>query len=119
MLQVQAVILVCLIALMLVHFIYNIHVYVGFIELYKIKKIWLVLCIFDELRFVPALVWGFSGKYQPSWKLEDLKAAMKRLATHGSASVLDEGLTINLKDRTVKEFFRQKVLLKDIHMHTK
>ena len=115
MLQVQAV-LVCLIALMLVHLIYNIHVYVGFIELYKIKKIWLVLCIIDELRFVPALVWGFSKKYQPSWKLEDLKAAMKRLATHGSASVLDEGLTINLKDRTVKEFFRKKVLLKDIHM---
>ena len=116
MMLAKAIIAICMIAIMLVHFIYNIHVYTGFIELYKVKKIWLVLCIFDELRFVPALVWGFSGKYQPSWKLEDLKAAMKRLATHGSASVLDEGLTINLKDRTVKEFFKKKVLLKDIHM---
>ena len=114
--QAGAVVLVIVVALMLVHFIYNIHVYVGFIELYKVRKIWLVLCIFDELRFIPSLVWGISKKYQPAWKLQDLKAAMKRLATHGSASVLDEGLTINLKDRTVKEFFRKKVLLKDIHM---
>jgi ABC-type multidrug transport system ATPase subunit len=41
---------------------------------------------------------------------------MTRLATSGSASVLSEELTINLKERTAKEFFSKKVLLKDIHM---
>ncbi len=114
--QLSAILLVFLVALMLVHFIYNIQIFIGFIELYRTKKLWLILCIFDEARFIPMMVWGFMKKYQPVWKLEDLKAAMKRLATHGSASVLSEGLTVNLKERTAKEFFRKKVLLKDIHM---
>ena len=116
MVQLSGVILVCLISLMLVHFIYNIKIFIGFTELYRSKKTWLILCIFDELRFIPLMYWGFSKKKQPAWKLEDLVAAMKRLATHGSASVLSEGLTINLKERTAKEFFKKKVLLKDIHM---
>ena len=115
MVQLSGVILVCLVALMLVHFIYNIKIFSGFCELYRAKKTWLILCVFDELRFIPFLVWGL-GKKQPAWKLEDLQAAMKRLATSGSASALSEGLTINLKDRTAKEFFKKKVLLKDIHM---
>ena len=116
MVQLAGFLLVCIVALMLVHFIYNIHVFSGFIELYRTRKAWLILCIFDELRFIPLMVWGFMEKHQPAWKLEDLQAAMKRLATNGSASVLSEGLTINLKERTAKEFFRKKVLLKDIHM---
>jgi ABC-type multidrug transport system ATPase subunit len=62
------------------------------------------------------LIWGFLKRYQPAWKVEDLNAEMERLATHGRAGVLDEGLTVNLKDRHVKEFFHKKYLLKDIHM---
>ena len=48
--------------------------------------------------------------------MEDIEAELKRLASHGSATVMDEGLTVNLKDRTVTEFFQKKVLLRDIHM---
>ena len=109
-------ILVILFAVMLMHFVYNIRVFAGFIEVYGVSRWWIVFGIFDELRFVPMLIWGLVKKYQPGWKVEDLKAEMKRLATHGSAAVLDEGLTVNLKDRHVKEFFRKKYLLKDIHM---
>ena len=116
LLEVSGVILVCLVTLMLVHFIYNIKIFLGFIELYRARKAWLILCIFDELRFIPMMVWGLGKKRQPAWKLEDLKAAMKKLATNGSASVLSEGLTINLKERCAREFFKKKVLLKDIHM---
>ncbi len=105
-----------LISVMLMHFIYNIRIFRGFIEVYQVSKAWLILCIIDELRFVPMLIWGFSEKYQPRWKVEDLRAEMERLATHGSAAVMDKGLTINLKDRHVSEFFRKKYLLKDIHM---
>ena len=41
---------------------------------------------------------------------------MARLATHGSASVMSEGLTVNLTERSATEFFKKKVLLRDIHM---
>ena len=62
------------------------------------------------------LVWGFGKNYQPHWKVEDLQAEMERLATHGSAAVMEKGLTVNLKDRHVTEFFRKRYLLKDIHL---
>ena len=109
-------ILVVLVSVMIMHFVYNIRVFSGFIEIYGVSRVWLALCIIDELRFIPMLVWGLGKHYQPHWKVEDLKAEMERLATHGSAAVMDQGLTINLKDRHITEFFHKKYLLKDIHM---
>ena len=109
-------ILVILFAVMLTHFVFNIRVFAGFVQIYGVSRAWLILCIFDELRFLPMLIWGLSRKYQPAWKVEKLKEEMERLAAHGSAGILDEGLTVNLKDRHVKEFFHKKYLLKDIHM---
>ncbi len=109
-------ILVVLFSVMLMHFVYNIKVFSGFVRIYGVRKVWLLLCVIDELRWIPMLVWGLFRKYQPSWKVEDIRAEMERLATHGSAAVMDEGLTVNLKDRHVKEFFHKKYLLKDIHM---
>ena len=108
--------LVVLLSVMMMHFVFNIRIFRGFIEIYGVSRAWLILCIFDELRFVPMLIWGFSEKYRPGWKVEDLRAEMERLATHGSAAVMDEGLSVNLKDRHVTEFFRKKYLLKDIHL---
>ena len=109
-------ILVFLFSVMLMHFVFNIRVFAGFVQIYGVSRAWLILCIFDELRFLPMLIWGFSRKYQPAWKVENLKEEMERLAARGSAGILDEGLTVNLKDRHVKEFFHKKYLLKDIHM---
>ena len=109
-------ILVFLFSVMLMHFVFNIRVFAGFVQIYGVSRAWLILCIFDELRFLPMLIWGFSRKYQPAWKVENLQEEMERLAARGSAGILDEGLTVNLKDRHVKEFFHKKYLLKDIHM---
>ncbi|MBQ3380646.1 MAG: ABC transporter ATP-binding protein, partial [Oscillospiraceae bacterium] len=67
-------------------------------------------------RWIPAMVWGWNSKYQPGWQVEDIQAEMERLATHGTATVMDEGLTVNLKERSVFEFFKKKVLLRDIHL---
>jgi ABC-type multidrug transport system ATPase subunit len=109
-------IMVVLIAVMIMHFVYNLRIFSGFIEVYGVSKAWIILCIFDELRCIPMLVWGFGKNYQPHWKVEDLQAEMERLATHGSAAVMEKGLTVNLKDRHVTEFFRKRYLLKDIHL---
>ena len=109
-------IFVLLVCVMIMHFIYNIRIYSGFVEVYGLKRTWLILCIIDELRFIPMLIWGFAEKYQPIWKVEDLKAQMERLATHGSAAETGEGLSVNLEKRQVRELFTKKVLLRDIHM---
>ncbi len=96
--------------------VYQIRVYSGLIEVYGVKKRWMWLWIISPLDAIPALIWGFNPKYQPAWKVEDINAELKRLAHSGSASVMDEGLTVNLKERTATEFFQKKTLLRDIHM---
>lgn len=109
-------ILVGIITIMIIHVIFNIRIYAGFVEVYGVSKAWLLLCILDQLRFIPMLVWGIGKNYQPGWEVEDIEAEMKRLATEGSATVMDQGLTVNLTDRSVREFFHKNMLLRDIHV---
>ena len=114
---VAAVILfVLLLPLLITRLIYNIRIWNGMIQVYNLRKRWLWLCLMSYTLWIPALVWGFGRKYQPAWKVEDLREAMARLASSGSAAVMDDGLTVNLKERTASEFFHKKVLLRDIHM---
>ena len=104
------------VCLHLVYFIYSIRVYTGLIDVYCVKKRWLWLWVPPFLNFIPALIWGFSKKYQPVWKVEDIRAELAKLVHQGSVSVMDDGLTVNLKDRTIVESFQKKVLLRDIHL---
>lgn len=112
---IDIVILSVSVALTLMQFIYAIRIYAGIIDVYGVRRRWMWLWVLPT-EFIPALIWGFSGRYRPAWRVEDIRAEMDRLATRGSASVMDEGLTVNLTERSVTEFFRKKVLLRDIHM---
>ena len=113
---VEIMIVIVSLVLGLVSFIYSIRVYAGLIDVYGVRKLWLWLWALPYTSFIPALLWGFGKKYQPAWKVEDIRTEMARLATHGSASVMSDGLTVNLTERTATEFFKKKVLLRDIHM---
>ena len=110
------ILLIGVLTLGLISFIYSVRVYSGLIEVYGVRKRWMWLWVLPFLECIPALIWGFDGKYQPAWKVEDFREEMARLATHGSATVMDSGLTVNLEERTATEFFQKKVLLRDIHM---
>ncbi len=96
--------------------IYGIRIWSGMIQVYGLRRRWMWLCLVSYTRWIPALVWGFVKKYQPTWQVEDFSAEMSRLARHGSAGVMEDGLTVNLKERSAREFFQKKVLLRDIHM---
>jgi len=100
----------------LIHLIYNIRIFNGLIEMYNVRKRWIWLCVFDATYYIPMLCWGFGKKYQPERKIEDMDEAMRRLTTEGNAVLMKDGLTVNITDRTVWEFFRKKMLLRDIHM---
>ena len=100
----------------LVIFVYTIRVFGGLIEVYGRRKIWMVLWLFSPLDCIPALIWGFNKNYQPAWQVEDIKAELEKLAFRGSAAVMDQGLTVNLKERSTTEFFQKRILLRDIHM---
>ena len=113
---VEIMIVIASLVLGLISFIYSIRVYAGLIDVYGVRKLWLWLWALPYTSFIPALLWGFGKKYQPAWKVEDIRTEMARLATHGSASVMSDGLTVNLTERSATEFFKKKVLLRDIHM---
>ena len=104
------------VALTLVAFVYGVRIFAGLTEMYGQKKLWVLLWVFNSTSYIPALLWGFREKYRPAMQADDIRAAMARLATHGRADVMDEGLTVNLKERSVHEFLHKKVLLRDIHM---
>ena len=103
------------VAVSIVYMVYWIRVIAGLIELYGVRRRWMILWLIAE--YVPSLIWGWSDKYQPAWKVEDIREALSRVATSGSIADKGEGLTVNLKERTVTEFFQKKILLRDIHMN--
>ena len=101
-------------ALQIILFIYRIRVYSGLIEVYGTRRRWIwpwILC-----HWFPALIWGFSKKYQPTWKVEDMHRELAAIASGSSVEVLRDGLTVNLRVRAVREFFQKKILLRDVHL---
>ena len=98
----------------LILLVYSIRVYAGLIEVYGVRRRWLWLWVL--LAGLPATIWGLSGKYQPLWKVEDIRKELASIASTGSAEVLTDGLTVNLRVRTVREGFEKKILLRDVHL---
>ena len=101
--------------LYLVLFVYDIRVCSGLIEVYGVRRRWLWLWVLCNC--IPALVWGYSKKYQPAWKVEDIRREIATAASGQSVAVLKDGLTVNLRARTVREFFQKKTLLEDVHLN--
>ncbi len=99
----------------LVLLIYLIRIAQSLCEVYGRKKAWLLLWI--PLEFIPAMMWGWMKKYQPQWKPEEMHTDAAGFFSGSKAAVLGEGLTVNLEERTVTEFFKKKYLLRDIHMY--
>ena len=104
--------------LTIVGYIYDIRVFLGLCELFGQRKRWTVLRVFG-LTFIPVILWGWRKRYQPLWKVEDLHGAVDDFFSGVQADVMDEGLTVNLEERTARDLFQTKYLLKDIHMYIK
>ena len=95
--------------------IYMIRLCRALCEVFDRKKRWTFLWII--LSCIPALMWGWMKKYQPLWKVDEMKHDAASFFSGSKAAVLDQGLTVNLEERTATEFFKKKYLLRDIHMY--
>ncbi len=102
-------------SLFMVVFLYRLKIYGGLIEVYGARKRWMWLYLLQ--KWIPMLLWGWSRSYVPGWKVEEMHRALSARALSGSADVMEQGLTVNLKERSVREFFQKKILLWDIHMY--
>ena len=99
----------------LVMLLYSIRIHLGLIEVFDRKKRWIIPWML--LHFLTALLWGFRKEYQPLWKVEEIQSEAADFFSNSKAAVLDQGLTVNLEERTATEFFKKKYLLRDIHMY--
>ena len=99
----------------LVYLIYMIRLNLALCEVYNRKKRWILLWIL--LDCIPAMLWGWLKRYQPLWKVEEMRNDAASYFSGSRAAVLDQGLTVNLEERTATEFFKKKYLLRDIHMY--
>lgn len=99
----------------LILMVYMIRLYLGLCEVFDRKKRWLTLWIL--LSFIPAVLWGWMKKYQPLWQAEEMKHDAASYFSGAKAAVLDQGLTVNLEERTTIELLKKKYLLRDIHMY--
>lgn len=95
-------------------FVYAIRVYTGLTEVFGRSKKWAVL--FVLLEGITVLIWGFSKKFQP---VKELNLIDKEGAKVFGKEVRpeNEGLSVNITERTATDFFKKKTLLKDIHMN--
>ena len=99
----------------LMELIFMVRIYLGLIEVYDQKKPWVILWVLAG--WIPAVLWGWLKSYQPLWKAEEMKDSAANYFAGSKAEVLDQGLTVNLEERTATEFFKKKYLLRDIHMY--
>ena len=99
----------------LVTMIYSIRVYLGLVEVFDRKKIWVLFIIVTN--DLPLCLLGWLKKYQPLWTVQEMRNETAGYFSNAKAQVLDQGLTVNLEERTAKEFFKKKYLLRDIHMY--
>lgn len=103
-------------AIALISFVYQIRLATALCKAFDQKKKWRILWVFFD--FIPAIVWGRFEKYQPLWKVQDIEDSISRFFTGTHADTMDNGLTVNLEARTVKEsLFKKKYLLRDIHLN--
>ena len=101
-----------------VYFVYFIRTFSGLAEVFGRKKTWILLWL--PARWLVALIWGYSKKFRPQWTVADLENEGEAFFSGVRASVMDQGLTVNLEERTVRDrLFTKKTLLRDIHLNIK
>ena len=60
------IISVLVLSLALINYIYLIRIVLGLIEVYGLKKRWILLWLSSVTMWIPSLIWGFQKKYQPA-----------------------------------------------------
>ena len=105
-----------LLILCLTLFIYRIRLFLRLIDVYRVKTRWVLLWVFAES--LTMLIFGFSKKLQPklpetrSVQVRQINATGVRKASHRERA--KTGLSVCLRERTVKDFGKKRTLLKDI-----
>ncbi|WP_051197754.1 ATP-binding cassette domain-containing protein [Butyrivibrio sp. MB2005] len=104
---------VCL-SIRIAQLLYSVRIFTALVKVFGKSKKWVLPMVLFEGAVL--IYWGLSPQYVPRKKVTDREIeAETKLLGADVQSILD-GLTVNINERSVIDFFRKKVLLKDIHM---
>ena len=116
--------MVVLLEVMLVIFVlvYRTRLFLEILKLFEARKIWIIPFLF--IYWLPILIFGVSDKYQPKHdniREENWQAGSKPLKLSeelcNAVPMVNEGLSIHIRKRTVKDFGKTRYLLKDIALN--
>lgn len=120
----RMVLALALTALVLVVFlyVYRIRIFLKLLQVFQARKRWILLFLVCE--WLPMLIFACSKKYQPvedvrqdeDWKAGTAPAEIPSSAPHRGRRMAQSGLSIDLRERTVRELTTKRYLLKDIAM---
>lgn len=103
-------------------FIYKLRLFIQILKTFEQGKKWIVLWIFVE--WLPLLIFGIGKKYQPKTSIlqeEHWKAGLKPSHTSNriceAVPLVDEGLSIQIRERTASDFGKKRYLLKDVALN--
>lgn len=110
-----ALIAILVLAAALADVLYQVRIYSGLCQAFGRSKKWLWGWFF--MSKIIALIWGIGESFQPVKQVEKIDADSGAKVSGVEAKVLDSGLTVNITERTVLDFFKKNVLLRDIHLN--
>jgi len=91
--------------------VYMVRIYVGLCYVFGRSRAWVWL--FIPFQGLTTFLWGVSKKYMPVMALDDEKG-IEDSGVH--ADEIEQGLTVNIRQRSASEFFKKKILLRDLHL---
>ena len=102
--------------------VYKLRLFLELLKLYEASKGWIIP--FLLVTWLPLLIFGVSKKYQPQYeniKEENWQAGSKPAEFTDelckAVPMVNEGLSIHIRKRTVRDFGKTRYLLKDIALN--
>ena len=96
--------------------VYDIRIMCGLCEMFGQKKRWVALLELPGVGSWILLWWGRSKKFPPVG-LQKEQSIVGAEDSGTELSALKDGLTVNIRERRARDGFKEKVLLRDIHLN--
>ena len=101
-------------ALQIASIVYMVRIYTGLVKVFNRPRKWIPFIVIFEPFIL--LYWGFNPNFKPSKRAADTSELVAAKVFGQDLESIQDGLTVNIKERTTIDYFRKHALLKDIHM---
>ncbi len=116
--RILAIYSLVILVLAVIMIVFEIRIFLRLTTVMGVRKIWILLWI--PFSWLPMLIFGLSPKFQPKnlsfteeWQAGTSPA---EIGAASGVSAAASGLTVNLQERTARDFLKKRYLLKDLSL---